>query len=117
VSRRILLLADALLLLVATYFGVRLYETWSARSAVAPVETAPGAAADVPPTQPAASAAPPLTAYAIVAERNLFSPTRNETQPEAPRAAAGATPPTPPAPKPRLYGVVLLPEGRGRAYL
>jgi hypothetical protein len=117
VSRRLLLLIDGLLLLAAAYLGLRLYETWSASLPVAPTETAPAATAEPPPPRPALAAAPPLTAYATVAERNLFSPTRTETPPEPPRPTTGTAAPAPPAPKPRLYGVVLLPEGRGRAYL
>jgi len=51
----------------------------------------------------------------VIAERNLFSPSRSETVPE-PRSAVGA-PATPPPPRPRLYGIVLLPDGRSRAFL
>jgi hypothetical protein len=115
VQKRLLLLVDALLLAAAVFLGVRLYEAWGSRpEAVAPDATA-AATAETPPP-PAATARAPLTEYAVVAERNLFSPTRTETAPEPPRTAGGGTA-APPAPKPRLYGVVLLPEGRGRAYL
>src|SRR5262249_4119088 len=72
--------------------------------------------AEPPPPLAAPPARPPLAEFAVVAEKNLFSSTRTESAPEPPRVAAGA-PTAPPAPKPRLYGVVLLPEGRGRAYL
>jgi hypothetical protein len=116
VPRRLLLVVDGILLVVAVFLGVRFYEAWSALPATAPSESAPAATFEPPPPPAATPARPPLTAYAVVAERNLFSATRNETPPEPPRSPT-ASPPAPPAPKPRLYGVVLLPEGRGRAYL
>ena len=115
VPKRLLLLLDALLLAVAAFLGVRLYETWTSRPPAAPLEAPAAAAVETPPPPAAPTARPPLTEYAVVAERNLFSPTRTETAPEAPRGATAAA--APPAPKPRLYGIVLLPEGRGRAYL
>lgn len=116
--RRLLLLVDGLLLIATIFLGVRLYETWSAQPASAPPETAPAATSDAPPSSQAIPPRPALTAYAAVAERNLFSATRTETAPEPPRptGSAGATA-APPAPRPRLHGVILLPEGRGRAYL
>jgi type II secretion system (T2SS) protein C len=117
VPRRLLLLLDGLLLVVAAYFGLRLYEAWSTYAPAAATEPVPATTKEAPPPRPDATAAPPLTAYAIVAERNLFSPTRSEAPPEPPRPAPGSVAAAPPAPKPKLYGVVLLPEGRGRAYL
>jgi hypothetical protein len=116
VVRRLLLLVDGLLVVGAALLAVRLYGAWTARPPSAPPEPAPAVAVEAPAPPEAASARPPLTAYAAVVERNLFSPTRTEAPPEPPRAATGAAA-TPPAPKPRLYGIVLLPEGRGRAYL
>jgi type II secretory pathway component PulC len=118
VLRRVLLVADAVLLGVALLLGIRLYQTAvaSVRPAAPPsavVAEPPAAAAEpaaVPPAPPA------FSAYTLIAERNLFSPTRTETPPEPPRSAA-ATPAAPPAPRPRLHGVVLLPDGRARAYL
>ena len=115
-QKRLLLLVDALLLVVAAFLGVRLYEAWASRPPAVALEAPPAASAEAPPPPAAAPTRPPLTEYAVVAERNLFSPTRTETPPEPASAAAGG-PAAPPAPKPRLYGVVLLPEGRGRAYL
>jgi hypothetical protein len=117
VARRLLLLLDGILLVVAVFLGVRLYEAWGARPVTVPAETPPAASVVAPASPATAPAPPPLTAYTVVAERNLFSPTRTETAPEPPRTAAGTVAPAPPAPKPRLYGIVLLPEGRGRAYL
>jgi hypothetical protein len=116
VARRLLLVLDGLLVVAAIVLAVRLYETWTASPPSAPPEPTSAAQPDAPAPAPAAPARPPLTAYATVAERNLFSPTRTETPPEPPRATATG-PAAPPAPRPRLYGVVLLPEGRGRAYL
>jgi hypothetical protein len=116
-ARRLLLLVDGLLLVTAAFLGVRLYEAWSARAPAPSTEVAPPVAVEAAAPQPTPSPPSPLTAYSIVAERNLFSATRTEAPPEPPRPAAGTGPTAPPAPKPRLYGIVLLPEGRGRAYL
>ena len=114
--KRLLLLVDALLVVIAVSLGVRLYETLASRPPAVATEAPAAAAVETPPAPAAPAARPPLTEYAVVAERNLFSPTRTETAPEPPRGAAAAVA-APPAPKPRLYGIVLLPEGRGRAYL
>jgi hypothetical protein len=115
-ARRLLLVVDGLLIVAAIFLAVRLYDAWRAGPSSAPPEPAPTAQAEPPAPPPTAAPRPPLTAYAGVAERNLFSPNRTEAPPEPPRPAPG-TAAAPPAPKPRLYGVVLLPEGRGRAYL
>jgi hypothetical protein len=118
VARRVLLVVDGLLLLAAAFLAVRLYETWSARAPAVAPEAPPAAPSEATAPPAVAEPRPPLTAYAMVAERNLFSPTRTEAPPEPPRAAGtGTGAPAPPAPKPRLYGIVLLPEGRDRAYL
>ncbi|HEY7140506.1 MAG TPA: type II secretion system protein N [Methylomirabilota bacterium] len=116
-ARRLLVVVDGLLLLAAAFLAVRLYETWSARAPAGAPEAPPPASTEAAAPLAIAEPQPPLTAYAVVAERNLFSPTRTEAPPEPPRAAAGTGAHAPPAPKPRLYGVVLLPEGRDRAYL
>lgn len=116
-ARRLLLLLDGFLLVAAAFLGVRLYEAWGTRPPTVPTEAPPAASAGAPVSPAAALPRPPLTAYTVVAERNLFSPTRTETAPEPTRAVTGTGGPAPPAPKPRLYGIVLLPEGRGRAYL
>jgi hypothetical protein len=117
VARRVLLLVDGLLLVAAAFLGVRLYEVWGARLPVVPPQAPPAVSTEAAPAPARAAARIPLTGFAVVAERNLFSPTRTETAPEPPRPTTGAGAPAPPAPKPRLYGVVLLAEGRGRAYL
>jgi hypothetical protein len=117
VARRLLLLVDGLLLVAAAFLAVRLYEAANARPPAAPPEAAPAIGAAVPAAPPATPARTPLAAYAPVIERNLFSPTRTETPPEPPRPAATGAAAVPPAQRHRLYGVVLLPEGGGRAYL
>jgi type II secretion system (T2SS) protein C len=117
VRRHLLLLLDGILLVTAAFLGVRLYQVWGTRLPTVPAETPPAASAEAPASPAAVPPRPPLTTYAAVAERNLFSSTRTEAPPEPPRAGTGTSTPAPPAPKPRLYGIVLLPEGRGRAYL
>ena len=84
-KRRLLLLADALLLVVAAFLGVRLYEAWTARAPAPPAEPSSSASAEVAAPPAAVAPGPPLTAFNVVAERNLFSPTRSETAPEPPR--------------------------------
>ncbi len=116
-ARRLLLLLDGVLLVAAAFLGVRLYEVWGTRHPTVPAEAPPAASAEAPASPAAVPPRPPLTAYAVVAERNLFSPARTETAPEPTRPATGTGAPAPPPPKPRLYGIVLLPEGRDRAYL
>ena len=116
-ARRLLLVVDGILVVAAILLAVRLYQAWTVGPAAALPEPAPAAQADAPAPAPAVQARPPLTAYATVAERSLFSPNRSETPPEPPRPTTGTGAPAPPAPRPRLYGIVLLPEGRGRAYL
>lgn len=116
-ARRVLLLVDGLLLVAAAFLGVRLYEVSSARLPTVPADVAAPVPADAPASPPVSPSRAPLTAFAIVAERNLFSATRTEAAPEPPRPAAATGPPAPPAPKPRLYGIVMLPDARSRAYL
>ena len=116
-GRRLLLLMDGILLVVAAFLGVRLYEAWGARAQTVTAETPPAASVEAPASPATAPSRPSLATYATVAERNLFSPTRTETAPEPPRTTTGTGAPASPPPKPRLYGIVLLPEERGRAYL
>ncbi len=58
---------------------------WAARPPVAAPQAPPAASAEAPPPPAAGRARTPLTGFAVVAERNLFSPTRTETAPEPPR--------------------------------
>lgn len=115
-ARRLLLVADAALLVIALLLAVRLYDAWTARPPAAPGEPAGGAPAEAPAPTAVEAARAPLSTYAVVAERNLFSPNRSEATPEPPRPAT-AGPAAPPPPRPRLYGVILLPDGGARAYL
>ena len=115
---RLLLVLDVLLVAAAGTLGVHLYQVWTAApstaSAAAPPPAAPGPAAPAAPPTPA----PPgsLATFGVVAERNLFSPTRNEAGPE-PSKPTTPTIAAPPAPKPRLYGIVIGRDGGSRAYL
>ena len=115
-GRRVLLFVDGLLMVGALFLGFRLYDTLRAAPASAPPETSPAVSTEAPAPPPAPPARPPLAVYGTVAERNLFSASRTETPPEPPRPTTGLGS-APPAPRPRLHGIVLLPEGRGRAYL
>lgn len=77
-----------------------------------PSRPQPAASVAAPAPAPAPPPAPGAAGYAIVANRNLFSPTRSE---------APVTPPAPPAvaatlPKPSLFGVILQ-DGTPTAYL
>jgi hypothetical protein len=120
VLRRVLVVVDALLLVAAGFLAVRLHAVWPESPVVTLTPAAPvGVTGARPPaaTSPTTSSArPALSTYAVIAERNLFSPSRTETPPDPPRPQV-ATAPTPPPPRPRLYGVVMLPDGKARAYL
>jgi hypothetical protein len=120
--KRLLVGLDVLLVAGAAFLGLQLHRIWTEPP---PAAAAP-AAAPAPAEPPAAAAearppAPAATAYAVIAERNLFSPTRTETAPEPPKPPLPtvATSPVPvrPAEKPRLYGVVIGADGGARAYL
>jgi hypothetical protein len=105
---RKLLIVNALLLAIA---GASL--TYIVRQLLTPMPLPTASRARPAPPAPApAEAAPsmPPGAYASVAARNLFSPTRTETPPVAATASAS------PAVKPSLFGVVLR-EGAPIAYL
>ncbi len=103
-----LLIINALLLVIAggsaafiaRQFMAPLAMPLAARTRSAPPVTAPGE--EAPRSQPGA--------YASVAARNLFSPTRTETPPTAAAATAA------PAVKPNLFGIVLR-DGAPIAYL
>lgn len=124
VTKRLLLLVDAALILVAGWLGVQLYDVWRASQTpgTAPSATSvPAAPAEPEPAvKPGDPGRPPLTAFVPVAEKNLFSPNRTEVVPEPPKPPPpppGAAPAAPPAPKPRLYGIVIGAGEGGRAYL
>lgn len=102
-----LLIINGLLIAIAAGSAV-----FIARQFMAPVAM-PLPARSRPDTPPVARQAPPGSepgAYATVAARNLFSPTRTESPPGAVASVAS------PAAKPSLFGVVLR-EGAPIAYL
>ena len=114
---RLFLVLDVLLLVTAGALGVHLYRIWAAAppAAAAPPPAAP--TAPVPAAAEAPRSASPAT-LGIIAERNLFSPTRSEVAPEPPKpVTATSMAPVRPVEKPRLYGVVLGTDGGARAYL
>ena len=113
--RRLLLAVDVILVVAALYLAVQLVHTWRAPRAPAPPDASKVAVAESPPTPPPVAARSSGAATGVIAERNLFSPGRREVAPEPPRTAM--VPAAPPAPKPRLYGVVIRPDGRSRAFL
>jgi len=104
---RKLLIINALLLAIAgaslTYIVRQLLSPMPMPSLTRnrPAPTAAATAEPVPPSQPGA--------YATVAARNVFSPTRTETPPTATTSAS-------PAVKPSLFGIVLR-DGAPIAYL
>jgi hypothetical protein len=117
----LLVVLDVLLVTGAAFLGLQLHRIWTEP---APASAAP-ATASAPPEPRAASEtarppAPAATAYAVIAERNLLSPTRTEAAPEAPKPTmptVASAVPVLPTEKPRLYGVVIGADGGGRAYL
>jgi len=122
---RLLLVLDVLLLAAAGALGVELHRIWT-EAPPAAAAPSPPAAAGPEPAAPAPAAKPPAASpavYAVIAERNLFSPTRAEVAPDPAKsatpvtAAAAPTPPARPVERPRLYGVVLGADGGPRAYL
>ena len=103
--RRLLLLNVALVAVALVSVG------YMVRELRAPAAARARRPAPPPATTPAAASAPetPAGGYAIVASRNLFSPTRTEA-PVTTTAAA------PQVPKPNLYGIILR-DGAPVAYL
>ena len=97
-SRRLVILNAVLVVVAVTAVG---YIVRELRVKPAPV-SAPVAAAPVPVAAPPPAPAPPTGGSAVVASRNLFSPTRSESVAPSPAAAAAAA-----LPKPNLFGVLL----------
>ncbi|HEV8676379.1 MAG TPA: hypothetical protein VGX21_20270 [Methylomirabilota bacterium] len=116
---RLLVVFDILLLIGAGALGVHLYRVGTAEPSPARAPAPAPPASSSTPSAPPGPAPPPgsLAAFTVVAERNLFSPTRNEAGPEPPKPATVATPTAPNVPKPRLYGIVIGRDGGPRAYL
>jgi hypothetical protein len=110
---------DVLLVVTAGSLGVHLHRVWT-EGAPAASAAGPGSPAAAAPVSVARLTAPssPLATFGVVAERNLFSPTRNEVTPDPPKPAL--TPPvvaTAPPARPQLHGVVMGRDGGARAYL
>jgi hypothetical protein len=103
---RPLLLLNVLLVAVAA-----LAVSYIVREMRAPMSTTARrpAPAPAPATPPAPASDAPAGGYAVVASRNLFSPTRSE----APQSATASAPQLP---KPNLFGVILR-DGAPVAYL
>ncbi len=116
---RFLLVLDVLLVITAGALVVHLYRAWMAEppggGAAAGAPTPLGLAAPTPAPAPSPTAS--LSAFTMIAERNLFSSTRNEATPEPPKPPMGTPAAAPAVPKPRLYGVVLGRDEGPRAYL
>ncbi len=123
--KRLLLVLDVVLVVTAGTLGVELHRIWTAAPAAAAPAGPPSGAVERPSAPaPAPAARPPApsgSASMVIAERNLFSPTRAEVLPEPPKptqtATAAPQPPARPVEKPRLYGVVIGADGGSRAYL
>lgn len=107
-----LIVGNAVLLALSALFVVLLVRAartpWPAPT---PVRARPAPAQSAPPAEGDPKAQPAPQANAIIASRNLFSPTRTETPP-TPVAAVPAVV----LPKPNLYGVIVR-ENAPIAYL
>ncbi|MBI2217620.1 MAG: hypothetical protein HYU51_10015 [Candidatus Rokubacteria bacterium] len=110
-----LILFNVLFLAAAAVAGTYIVRDLSApQPRSQPVRPRPAQAPLAASTAPETPAPPPAPgSYAVVASRNLFSPTRSETPPGA---TAQAARPTPAPVKPNLHGVVLR-DGTPVAYL
>jgi len=113
-------LLTVLLVGIAIAFGVFIVRELTSAPPARTSRPQPAAsvAATAPAPAPAPAPAAPLPggagAYAVIASRNLFSPTRSEAPVNPPAAAAPV--PVPVLPKPNLFGVVLQ-DGAPVAYL
>ena len=98
-----LLIGNAVLLAAVALFVVLMVRTartpWPAPS---PVRPRPAPAQSAPPAEADAKSTPTPQTYAIIASRNLFSPTRTEAPPPPATASPAVV-----LPKPNLYGVVV----------
>lgn len=96
-SKRLLAL-NLLLAAAAVVFSVRLVQVLSAPRSLPPLAVPPAAQAVVPSKDEPAPARPSLSAYGVVATKNLFNPNRSEAVAQTPLASAA---------KPVLHGVVI----------
>src|SRR5262249_19060875 len=100
---RPLLIADVVLVGVATFFAISLTRELShAREVPPPKAHHQQAAPPVTAAEPASSTEK-VDTYNLIVAKHLFSPSRNETA--APQVAAASA--TPPAVKPLLHGVIV----------
>jgi hypothetical protein len=106
-----LLIVNALLIAIGTGSAVFIARQLAAPMPMPSSKERPAAATTTAPAAGEEAAAANPGAYAMVAQRNLFSPTRTEAPP-TPTAGASASP----AVKPNLFGVVLR-DGAPIAYL
>ena len=106
-SKRLLAL-NLLLAVAAVVFSVRLVQVLSAPRSLPPPSVPAASQGAVSSKDEPAQARPSLSVYGVVATKNLFNPNRSEAI--APTASAAR------APKPLLYGVVIIGETR-LAYL
>jgi hypothetical protein len=118
--KRLLFILDVLLAVAAAALAVHVYQIWTTAPATAAPAAAPSTTVAAPeaPAGAPRSTAPPA-AFAVIADRNLFSPTRAEVLPDPPRLPTTAVPTAAarPVEKPRLYGIVIGADGGSRAYL
>jgi hypothetical protein len=107
-------LVTVLFAAIAVVFVAIIVRELTARSPSLPTVRPPSATTTATPAPSPTPAAPPSAGaggYAVIASRNLFSPTRTEAPPAPPPPA-----PVVNLPKPNLYGVVLQ-DGTPIAYL
>lgn len=104
------LVTNLVLGVVAVLLVAGIYRELTTQRQVPPSTVRPARAAPRPATPMRSSPDGRPADYAVVFQRNLFSPTRTEV------AGALPTPPPPPAPKPILHGVMLAGK-TSRAYL
>jgi hypothetical protein len=118
--KRVLLVLDVLLVAASVALAVHLYQIWTAAPATAapPAIPSTAAAASEAPPAPTRTPAAPAAALAVIADHNLFSPTRAEVL-EPPKLPTTGVPTIAarPVEKPRLYGIVISTDGGSRAYL
>lgn len=103
-SRRLLVVNGVIGLLACLLVAALIREMLSPRPLPPPVAPRPAPAMEAPAAAPAG---PVAAGYGVIADKNLFSPSRSE---------ASAGPEVPNGPRPLLHGVVMN-GGMSRAYL